>query len=281
MPLVAVAGAGSRLYQSPSGGGSTALFTDAFSTGDLSHSENGISWGAANVGAGDGSVSVVAGAGFGGANALRFRFASGAQDRWVEQRLAFSPGFNDQFWMRYYFWVPSNYNHEGPADTFNDKFWLALWGGSYGTPFPSTPGIDFNLWGNGDGSSSATVFFFNQAWGTGYHAWGATNDAITLADRGQWMRLVFNRTLPSGPGDYGRVRVWKDAGATGSYTKIIDVTSNSATDDDIPQGSDYVTGQSYLDQAYLMGWKNSMNTNQQDFFVSHIEIHDSNIFGVT
>lgn len=263
--------------------GATPRFYDDFSSGDLSHDEGGVQWGSANIGSGDGAIAVVAGAGYGGSNALRFRFNAGAFDRLVEQRMYLDSGiFTSEFWTRFDYWCPANrFYSQTSSGSPNDKF-FALWGGEYNPPAgPTTPGFTLNAWpfDNGSGQSGVTCNFFNRDWGG--HAWNSYgSNFLTTADYGRWRRVVMAWILPANSSAYGRFGYWMDNGVTGSYTKLVDVDSNDVTIDEVPQGSNFVTGQSSLSEAYWFGARNSYVTEQEDHLISRVAIHTSNIFGV-
>lgn len=135
----------------------SALFVDNYDTGSRAGVQNGISYGAVEAVAN--SITVVNDRSTSGAYSLRYRYVSAGAG---EQNLQFATPIN-QFWMRYNFYVPSNYNHPGPIAGNNNKFWLAIWGnsdGEYGDP--STPGMDINLYPKADtnttGESDGIVF---------------------------------------------------------------------------------------------------------------------------
>ena len=237
------------------------LFFDDFSSGDLSHSENGLSYTEWGGDAGKGEVNTVKP--FSGAYSGEMIFgpdANGA-DSSVELTIKTSTANYDDIWCQYHFYVPDNYTHRGQSGSTNNKGFFYSWSGDYGNPDGVSMGT--NLWeiGGGDGSSEAS----NYIWGPtlDYHIWDAMSDAIDIADRGTWVVMTIHHKLATSANNDGVAEIWRKR--SGSAAEKIE---------DITNGAWYQSSEVGFDSFRILGWANSGFASETKFYIDNLIIHN-------
>jgi hypothetical protein len=285
LPLVTIAGPGSRLYTSEESEGE-ALFADDFSSGNLTASNSTGTEGGASSDwnwSGNASIAVVASTLCGGTYAVRFRFGPDApsEDSSAELRLMWG-SVRTEFWARYLLHIPSNYTHR---DEGNNKGWFTVWdegdSGSYGS---SQVGLEPNFWANGDGTSKQSVYVFG-ANGVGDTHYGPTgnpeyfpagNDGISASDLNKTLEVVLHYKYASSANNNGVVEVWKrrltptTLAVESSWIKLIEFT----------EGAWYTASQVGFGSSYILGWANSGFLDQTDLHLGDFSIATTNIYGV-
>lgn len=229
--------------------GFQVLFSDGFESGNLSHTEGGVSW-STSV-----STAVVTDRPRTGSYSLRFNFAAvpPGEDCTAEQR--FSLGGNyPEIWCEYDLYIPENYYHRSDPPSSNNKGFLYLWSGDYGTP--SGPGLGPNFWPATGGTSSGSQY----AWGPGIdkHFWDSMPNAIEAADRGKWVKIICHYKYASVANNDGVSEIWKVR--DGTRYKIMDIQN----------GDWYVPGQPGFSVGYLFGWANSGFDEQTRLYVDNL-----------
>ncbi len=228
------------------------LFSDSFESGDLSGSENGITW--------EGQVStyVTTDNANSDTHSLAFKFSAkpDGEDSFSEQRFKLGAYYTD-IWISYDLFIPENYYHRSQSESTNNKGYLYLWSGDYGNP--DGPGMGPNLWPNGDGSSNHSFYM----WGPGLdkHIWDAAPESILLSDRGQWIKIVCHYKYATAAANDGVAEIWK-VYSDDTVTKI----------QDIQNGSWYVKGQQGFTTGYLLGWANSGFDEETIFYVDNFVV---------
>jgi hypothetical protein len=291
MPLVCVAGPGSRHYVASGGGGEGALFHDDFASGDRTHAENGIAW------SGSHNTSVVADVGNASGYALQFWFSdpeSGSS--YAEQRFNLDTlnlgTLYTELWIKYRFVVPANYQHPDGPSSDNNK-WIRLWSGDK-TDGNSGYGQYYIKNGyslvpeNNAALESRLIYEFGKRKSDGnlsgigeFDSYNVPMDTYISEDLyGEEIEVVMHfkvdtsgpndTTQPNYQGGNGIQRIWRDGILMGNLTTI----SNRP-------GPSYSNGYNF---GYLMGADNSDfhgGTESTYFYVREIWISETNIFGVS
>jgi hypothetical protein len=274
---------------------SAALFDDDFSSGDKSHTENGVVWGSST------RATVIDDPGNSSGKALRMRFqartgpAGGASEAHAEQRFylgaAGATGIYTELWIRLRVLVPSNYQLINVDASNNDK-WLRLW--SRGAEWPDDDGYSpyyfkggFSTIENttpGAGSRLITEFGNDLRPSTdggldgrvGRNSTPSVNDWITSADLGQEIEYVMRvktDTLgtigaePAATGGNGALQSWKNGVLMANQTALLWRTKTGLHE--------------YFEYGYILGYSNSGYAEQTDFLIRQVTIATSDIFGVS
>jgi hypothetical protein len=224
----------------------TYIFQDGFETGNLSHTENGMSW------FGSVATAVSTAQKLTGNYSLAFNYAGVAagQDSWAEQRIDLGAQ-HTELWIQYDLFIPSNYDHRNESPG-NNKF-IAI----YRDPY-QTPGFQVNLSTEPNGSGGSHMYIHYYRNGTELSPIFAKSDFITSADEGQWMNLIMRFKVPtSSSSNDGVIEVWKNG------TPSFSVTNMSSFG-----GS----GQNYMDEAYILGWSSAGFSQTTVFYVDNFII---------
>lgn len=249
-----------------------ALFSDNFSSGDFSHTQNGISWGSQT------SVTVSSGA-------AQFSYTGGASgtDATSELRLQniLSGGsYINEAWAKFDLTVPSNFTHRADSPSNNKLF--AIWMDDY-SALGTGPTVVWESWDNGANGSDLGVH-----WSEGANTGGGIHIQLTPfisvpSDRGRTMTVVFRvkeatyRATPINPSSDpyltsdGVIEMWRKWSGDSVWTKFHTVTNAN-----IRRGS----GASGWNNLYLMGWSDSGYAATTVFTVDNFELAQSNIWGV-
>lgn len=226
------------------------FFQDGLESGDLSFTQNGVRW------AGSTSVSVNTASPKTGSFGLNFRYSAvpDNSDSFSEQRFSLGGNYPD-IWVSYDMHIPANYYHRTQSSSTNNKGFLYMWSGNYGSP--DGPMIGPEFWPNGDGTSTASMRVFGP--GLDRHLWGACPAAIKSSDAGKWFKIIAHYKYASSSNNDGIAQIWKvyDDGS-------IELTCN------ITNGAWYVSGARGFDQGYLLGWSNSGFNEETNFQIDNI-----------
>lgn len=213
------------------------LFFDNFDSGVRSAPQNGITYGPAMV-----NVTIVNGK-------MQFRHPPKlpGEDSSAEQRIELNRQMSD-FWIAYDLTIPTNYFHrsENPS---NNKF-IAI----YANPY-SPPGfqINFSTYPSRDGTGESTLKMHSQNLGRENPPLDVPGTFITLADKGQTMRIVVHVNVS------GVVQLWKNGALFADFSGLT-----------ISGGDRH-----YIDALYLMGWSNSGFTEETLLLVDNLSISDT------
>ena len=255
-----------------------ALFWDDFAAGDLTKTENSVSWG------GVASVSVVSDAGNSSGYAARFRYNPSAPTPSSQSQLSFSLGaLYEQLWFKIRLVIPSHYSHTDGPSADNNKF-FRLWGGNvsdgdsgytdfyvkFGSSlFPEAGDTGDSYLLNELGTDSAAV---GPTGGT------AADNFINSADFGEEITIVMHFKVDT-------------AGTAGAFYNYNDGNGVSELWKDGTRIFGYDTiqcrpsaGTNAFAFGYLMGWANSpylQGAQTVDFLLREFVVAESNIFGVT
>jgi len=210
------------------------IFTDDFSSGDLSKSLGSASWGHATRVDVSGAQNIV-----GPSSAARFTF-EGSSDlsRDAMSELRFDLGkIYQEVWIQYYLYVPSNYYHRDASGSDNNKM-LRIWGQNYS----DGEKVGLSTWPESSGASRVMADWSLRGQSIGQKG-DRYSSFISSSDRGKWMKIRVQVSAARSTGDYGTIRVWKNDEL---------VINNYQTVDNYHSGEPH--GYRY---GYLLGWSNS------------------------
>lgn len=200
-----------------SGGG--ALFTDDFSSGNFSKTENGVSW------SGQVNVSVVSNFGRSSGYSARFNFDSAGSVGWAELRFAFANGPYPEVYQRYYLYYPNGSESPsiGPrveSTTTNSKFsrLYALPENNYprrgASTYTTTPSGDKTL------GPQAGIF---PGTGTVSEIGSRISPFLSDANRGRWIKVeMYDKASTSAGSPNGVQTIWIDNVQVSNVTGIDD-----------------------------------------------------------
>ncbi|MAM88056.1 MAG: hypothetical protein CME36_12200 [unclassified Hahellaceae] len=166
-------------------------------------------------------------------------------DSWAEFRFKL-PFKTTQLEMSYDLYVPANYTH-----AINNHKFFEIWGGTYGG-FRTNVQIGSESWGTSGGATPSlnlAVDKFNMG-----HSMLATKKPILKDKAGTWQRIQVYIELATGPGDYGKVEIYKN-GEFFTGTHHPDIVGREYAPP-LPQQIKYSTMGNALEQGYLLGWMN-------------------------
>lgn len=231
-------------------GHSEIFFQDGFESGDKSFTQNGVRWADSN------SVTVNTANPKSGSYGMQMRYwaTPNNEDSWSEQRFSLGGNYPD-IWVSYDMHIPANYNHRTQSGSANNKAFLYMWSGNYGSP--NGPMIGPEFWPNGDGTSNASMRVFGP--GLDRHIWDACPVAIKSSDAGKWVKIIAHYKYASSSNNDGIAQIWK-VYADGSTELTCNVTN----------GAWYVAGARGFDQGYLLGWSNSGFNEDTSFQIDNI-----------
>jgi hypothetical protein len=267
--------ASSSSSSSSSGGGEPQFFDD-FSSGDLSHSENGISY------YNRPGVTVVTNGPIQNRHNARFRFGPDAAGEDSDAELAWDSDTwsTDDIYFGYYWHVPANYCHRNDGASNNKGFGYTWDIGGFAMYGTSDVAMGTNLFDNGDCTSKASHYLFGAEPGADEHQGPSTypqyfpegSDIITADDFGECLKIVVNHryATQAAPSSDGVARVWKQR---------VNCTTLAAESVwylllDIDDGDWYVPGAPGFGTGYIHGWANSGFTEQTDYHVADFWIAD-------
>lgn len=251
---------------------SGALFSDDFSSGDLSHTENGVSWGSSI------RASVIGGV-------LNMPWPGGTIE--TEQRFSFGATQYLELWIKYDIYVSASYNHQSG----NNKGHIMLWSNStgskpndgYGANDEMLMSLELNPHSNGDGGSFGAPRYQSLDAGGGVIVdVNASSEAIcpnliTVSDLGQWRTIVQHIKAATSLGGSGPPTVWADT-SDGAYevwkdgTNILRRTTLNLFQE---------PGWAGFNRGYLFGARNGSNPVDDYINIDNFVISTTNIFGVS
>ncbi len=240
------------------------VFQDSFESGDLSHSENGFSWGG-NWGAG-GNTTVTGEHAWSGSNSMSIAFAPrpGLGDSSSALQLDFSSTSPNEMWIEYYIRVPENFRYENDPDGPDNNKWFQVWAGSRSGEDVAITGT---MW-PGDDST------FNNAdvtWARGHDYVPHTSKGhiniqdnhLTSADRGNWHRMRWHVKTSDDGVPNGVVEVWKDDELIYSNTSLYDLNAEDPAN-------------THWDHIRWFGWANVGYRNLTKFHLDDVKIYTQN-----
>ncbi|WP_444997408.1 heparin lyase I family protein [Aliikangiella sp. IMCC44359] len=228
------------------------LFYDGFESGDLSHTENGVSY------AGSTYTSVSMEKPQSGSYSLRFSFVGRAdgEDAFAEQRMKYSQ--TGELWIQYDLYIPDNYSHRTQNGAANNKF-LAVYKSDYRYPGFN---INWSLSPNGNGGSNLSLHRFRNGseQPSISPSGGLGENFLSAADRGNWVSIIARIKAPSNESAYdGVMQMWKNGNLVCDETEL---NNYGGTDEN------------YMDELYLLGWSNSGYDEDTVFYIDNIKINN-------
>lgn len=255
--------------QTTSASDASALFFDDFERSAIvGASQNNINW----SGFGNnpfGSASIVTDRPKSGTRSVRMRYAatSDTQDSSVELRMSPSGRQWTEYCVRYFLYLPANFNHRNASGSDNTKGIMQSWSGTYGA-VASNQYIGFEYWPNGDGSSYLTFRAGRDGVDLAHTANGGesgSGNMFRLSERGKWLQIRIHVVLASGVGQTnGTIRAWKWVEGQASAELLFTKTNWG-----------YSTRGNYIDSFYFLGWSNSGFNEQTDFYIDRFAIHNA------
>lgn len=254
--------------QTTSASDATPLFSDDFERSAIvGASQNNINWsGFGNNPFGAGSITTDRPKS--GTRSVRMRYlaSSDTQDSSVELRMAPSGVQWTEYCVRYFLYLPANFNHRNASGSDNTKGIMQSWSGTYGA-VASNQYIGFEYWPNGDGSSYLTFRAGRDGVDLAHTANGGeagSGNMFRLTERGKWIQIRIHVVLASGVGQTnGTIRAWKWVEGEASPELLFTKTNWG-----------YSTRGNFIESFYFLGWSNSGFTEQTDFFIDRFAIHD-------
>lgn len=231
------------------GGGSgeaTVLFADDFESGNLAHSEGGISW------TDNAYVDVTSVIARSGTRSARFRQGIPEGDgNWSELRFGGMPNLTEVF-LQFYLYMPigTEVPSIGPKVTVpypgaNDKF-FRLWADNYGQP----PEVGASTWSRAGGIGALGREYLYQPddgpyWnmGQGPAPVPALVPLIIDANKGRWVQIRIRAKVSGPDNSSGVIQMWADGVNVGDDTALHNYPPNGANN--------------YYRNGYLLGWANS------------------------
>lgn len=227
------------------------LFQDSFESGNLSFSENGVSY------AGSTNAVVTSENKSDGSYSLKFTFKGKptGSDAFSEQRMRFPQ--TNEIWIEYDLYVPGNYYHRSESGASNNKF-LAIYKNDYRYPGFQ---VNWSLNPNGNGGSNIVLHRYRNGreQSTLRPSGGVGDNFLTAADRGTWVHIVARVKVPSSENSSdGVMQMWKNG----------DLVTNETSLDNYGGA-----GENYTDELYLLGWSNSGFTEDTVFYIDNLRIN--------
>jgi hypothetical protein len=243
----------------PSGNG-TPVFYDGFESGNNSKSQNGYRW---NETSGSPDHRVADGAPVAyGDYAHRFRQGNTSENRLIRIQ---GPGLTE-LWFEYWIRIPDNYSHTGTGSV-NNK-WVELFNdkrhegdtGNMLVALQTRPNA-----ANDGGSRLRYTASGGKGTGGLTSEVTVTDDWITLADRGQWVRYGYRLRLSSAPNvNDGVFEAWKNGRMVGSLTNLPIYSIDAGN---------------YLHEIInfqIMGWNNGTFSETMTWYVDEVKLYNQN-----
>jgi hypothetical protein len=239
------------------------IFQDGFETGNFSHTQGSARWASPN-----GTVAVSSTRAKTGTYSAKFTFGPNpdGQDSWAE--LPFELGGNyPEVWCAYDLWVPSNYYHRSQGDGSNNKGFLYLWSGDYGSP--SGPAMGPNFWPAGGGlpMQAGESRMKGYLWVPYDQHIEPSVEAIYFSDRGKWVHIVCHYKYASAANNDGCQEIWKTT--DGVQRKLLDIRN----------GPWYMSSAPGFQRGYILGWSNSGFTDLTEMYVDNVIFSTSSLLG--
>jgi len=238
------------------------LFQDSFETGDLSHTENGVSWGASN-GLNNGADKPVVSADMAksGAHSLKFKFygVPANQDSWSEQRFSLG-GHYSELWIKYDLYIPTNYYHRGTQMAANNnKALFQIWGNMPNLNHNNPQAMGFESWPQVSTGSSLLSSHVNPFGNDQGHVTDGTYFVDRATDLGKWIEWIIQVKVASSANNDGIISVWKNG------LQIVRLSNVS----------NYVPGFNWFSAGYLLGWANSGFNQDTYLYIDNVVIANS------
>jgi uncharacterized protein YjdB len=240
----------------------TMLFQDSFESGNLSFSQNGISW------ISNAFVDVSSSIARTGSSAARFR--QGLSVNWSELRFGGLPNLTEAF-IQFYLYYPSG--NESPSvgprvvvtGTSNDKF-FRLWG-NQNSDYAVNPGnkVGASIWGDGSGSDGKLGIEYEFSpinppqFGMG-EGLNPIPRVTFLNDtrRGKWVQIRIRAKVATAANNDGAIQIWADGVLILTHTSL--------------HTWPYGTGPNTYTHGYLLGFANNPYTAGQFTYIDDVTI---------
>ncbi|REH56370.1 polysaccharide lyase-like protein [Tenacibaculum gallaicum] len=239
-----------KIVEEPSG---NILFFDDFEKGDLSQTENNISYGSSTYSSVSNEVKKD------GEYSLRFYYKGGpsGEDAFSEQRISYSN--TGELWIKYELYIPVNYTHRKENSASNNKF-LAVYKNDYRYPGFH---VNWSLSPNNTGGSNLTLHRYRN--GTEQSTISPSGelgtDFITKNDQGKWIHIMARIKAPSSEkATDGVMQLWKN-----------DVLVCDETALNMYGG----INENFMNEMYLMGWSNSGYLEDTVFYIDNLSLNYS------
>jgi hypothetical protein len=241
------------------------LFKDGFESGNISHTEGGMSWSSPE------KLTVVSEKAKSGTYSAKFHFPGSsdlAADSWSELRFAF-PQMRTEIWIKYDLYIPTNYYHRKASGASNNKGLIMLWGGDYGAMSTQSA---ISLWPSLSSSKPGASMMCadvktNGGESTHYcEQANLMNNNVTAAtetvaidpsvDGGKWRTFVFHIKLSDVGKNNGVYQVWKDSALLWSTSNVPNYANASSNNG--------------FNNGYIFGWANSGFNEDTDLYLDNV-----------
>lgn len=248
-----------------SGEGASAVFSDGFESGDLTHSENGYSWvgfapdddgGRAGVVQNEqthaGSYSAV----------IEFPAQSDGADASPQGNLSMPE--MKEIWVEYWLYVPSNYNHRAQSGPTNNKF-FGLWRSGARSDvhmIPETEKVNVVTEPDTDQEESYLDWVKSDPDDPGHEI--ILDPFITTQDHGSWIQCRWHVRLGDMDTDNGVLEFWKNGSLAFSRNDLVHFYTDTGD-----------AANNVMSHMRLMGWANSGYDEVTSFYFDDIAIYES------
>ncbi len=195
-----------------------------------------------------------------GSHSLRFRYSAG--EAMSEQRFDLGAPMKD-LWINFWLYVPINFSF-GPDGSPNKFF--ALWSDGY-----SQNGDGSTVWlgmHRYNGTGSTLAYTYSKGGNTTSSAYQQHTPFLTTDDAGKWMQVIFRVKAETSPNSNdGIIQTYRRWKGEDFFTKIHeDLNAPLKLPSSGPQG---------FKAAYLLGWANAAYTQDTEWLLDDLKIHDS------
>lgn len=235
------------------------FFTDTFESGDISHTEGGASW----VDLVGGEVNTTEPKDGSNAVELFWRGVTGSPPGSSLSELRFDLGAKySDLWCSYDLFIPSNYFQASG----NNKGFLYLWEGAYGSP--DGPGMGPNFWPTAPVTGQSATSHY--VWGDGLdeHLDIGAPLSVRLSDRGHYQKIVVHYKYATVANDDGVAEIWRINPDT-SVDKIYEILD----------GAWFVSGQTGFDSGYMFGWANGKFDADTKLYIDNVKFSTTALEG--
>ena len=238
----------SKIIEEPS---ENILFFDDFEKGDLSKTENNVSYGSSTYSSVSNKVKKD------GEYSLQFYYKGGSpgEDAFAEQRISYPN--TGELWIKYDLYIPNNYTHRKEENSASNNKFLAVYKSDYRYPGFH---VNWSLSPNNTGGSNLTLHRYRN--GTEQPSispsGGLGTNFITEDDHGKWIHIMARVKAPSSEeATDGVMQLWKN-----------DVLVCDEKALNMYGGID----ENFMNEMYLMGWSNSGYLEDTIFYIDNLSL---------